>query len=138
MKKNILFYFAGILTGIALTLLAAILFAKSNMENENGTTIEEYPGITIFDKPAGTLDSSRFEIFQVIKNSMALARCKEKQIGDNELFTGPIVLLIDENEHYYDDEKIDVPQGKQALHVGTFQYQTNRGIDKTVPVIRIM
>lgn len=138
MKKNILFYFAGILTGIILTILIAFLFAKSNMENENGTTIEEYPGITIFDKPAGTLDTSRFEVFQVIKESMALARCKERQIGDNELFTGPIVLLIDENKHYYDDEIIDVPQGKQAQHVGTFQYQTNRGIDKTVPVIRIM
>ena len=138
MKKNILFYFAGILTGIILTILIAFLFAKSNMENENGTTIEEYPGITIFDKPAGTLDTSRFEVFQVIKDNMALARCYKPETNALIIETGPIVLLIDENKHYYDDEMIDVPQSKQALHVGTFQYQTNIGIDKTVPVIRIM
>lgn len=135
MIKNIVLYFAGLLTGIVLTLLIAILFAKNSEQGEN-SSIEEYPGITIFDQPADTLEFSRFEVFQVLREGMALANCKEKQIGIID-FTGPVVLLIDENKYYYDDEIIDVPQGMQALHVGVYQYQTNQGVSKTVPVIII-
>ena len=49
------------------------------------------------------------------------------------------VFLCDTNRKGdYDDEIIDVPQGMRAMHVGVFQYQTNQGTDKTVPVIKIM
>lgn len=139
MIKNIVLYLAGLLTGIVLMLLLAALSARNsvqNNENEN-TSIEEYPGITIFDQPADTIQFSRFEVSQVLREGMALARCRERQLADIDLFTGPEVLLIDENKYYYDGEIVDVPQGMQALHVGVYQYQTNRGVTKTVPVIRI-
>uniref|UniRef100_UPI00307B125C hypothetical protein n=1 Tax=Alistipes shahii TaxID=328814 RepID=UPI00307B125C len=137
MKKNILLYFAGVLTGIVLTFLTVILFTKSNLQNNN-TPIEIYPGITIFDQPTDTLKFSQFEVFQVIKNNMALAHCYEPKTEALIIETGPIVLLIDDDKYYYDDEIIDVPQGMRAMHVGVFQYQTNQGTDKTVPVIKIM
>lgn len=135
MIKNIVLYFAGLLTGIVLTLLIAALSTKNSVQNEN-TSIEEYPGITIFDQPADTIQFSRFEVFQVLREGMALANCKEKHMEIID-FIGPVVLLIDENKYYYDDEIVDVPQGMQALHVGVYQYQTNQGVTKTVPVIRI-
>ena len=69
---------------------------------------------------------------------MALAHCYEPKTEALIIETGPIVLLIDDDKYYYDDEIIDVPQGMRAMHVGVFQYQTNQGTDKTVPVIRIM
>lgn len=137
MKKNILLYFAGVLTGIVLTLLTVILFAKSNLQNNN-TPIETYPGITIFDQPTDTWEFSRFRVFQVIKDNMALADCYGDTTIGAAVLTGPTVLLIDEDKYYYDDEIIDVPQGMRAMHVGVFQYQTNQGTDKTVPVIKIM
>ena len=102
MIKNFVLYFAGLLTGIVLTLLIAVLFARNSEQGEN-SSIKEYPGITIFDQPADTLEFSRFEVFQVLREGMALANCKEKQIGIID-FTGPVVLLIDENKYYYDDE----------------------------------
>ncbi|WP_290539628.1 hypothetical protein [Alistipes sp.] len=137
MKNKILLYFAGVLTGIALALLTTLLFAKNNLQN-NKTPIETYPGITIFDQPADTLKFSQFEVFQVIKNNMALAHCYEPKSEALIIETGPTVLLIDEDKYYYDDEIINVPQSMQALHVGVFQYQTNQGTNKTIPVIKIM
>ena len=112
---------------------------------KDNTSPETYPGITIFDESTDTLETTRFKVFQVIGKGMALAHCGEENKKYNDLsdnsdlhfFRGAIVLLIDNEKYYYDDEIINVQEGKQARHIGIFQYKTNSGETKTVPIVKI-
>ena len=118
--KNILIYIAGVLTGIVLTILMAVLLTSSNSVN---IPIEEQQGVTLFDEPGDSVDAKRFKVFQVIDTGMALAASEELalNIGDenlqplfdtllHSLFQGPVVLLInDEGKLYYDDQIVEVP-----------------------------
>ena len=138
--KNILIYIAGVLTGIVLTILMAVLLTSSNSVN---IPIEEQQGVTLFDEPGDSVDAKRFKVFQVIDTELAL------NIGDenlqplfdtllHSLFQGPVVLLInDEGKLYYDDQIVEVPQGRSARQVGVYQYSTESGY-KTVPIIKII
>ena len=146
--KNILIYIAGVLTGIVLTILMAVLLTSSNSVN---IPIEEQQGVTLFDEPGDSVDAKRFKVFQVIDTGMALAASEELalNIGDDNLqplfdtllhslFQGPVVLLInDEGKLYYDDQIVEVPQGRSARQVGVYQYSTESGY-KTVPIIKII
>jgi hypothetical protein len=70
-------------------------------------------------------------IFQTIKPNIALA-----EFGNYPDKT--IVLLINyEGKYYYDGEKIPVPANKCARQIGIYQYETNMGLQKTVPVVEI-
>ena len=49
-----------------------------------------------------------------------------------------MVLLINyDGKSYYDDQKIKIPANKCARQIGTYQYHTKMGIDKTVPAVVI-
>lgn len=85
-------------------------------------------GLTIFPQKGDCIISKgEIEIFQVIQPNMALAE------------TGKyphriIVLLINhDGKSYYDNQKITVPTKKCARQIGTYQYTTKMGIEKTVP-----
>ena len=129
MKKGLVF-FLGMITGCVLTIAALVYVAKVYNVDDN-------PGLELFEQPAGTINSSSFRVLQVLPNGNALANSENPDW--RESYTGPVVLLLaDENSHYYDEQTVKVPKGKSASQVGTYQYQTNGGMHKTVPVVQIM
>ena len=130
MKKGLVF-FLGMLTGCVLTIAALFYIAK--VYNSEG----EMPGLVLYEQPAGAIDSYSFAVLQVLPNGNALADSENPNW--RESYTGPVVLLLaDESSRYYDDQIVKVPKGMSARQVGTYQYKTNGGMHKTVPVVRIM
>ena len=74
---------------------------------------------------------------QTLEPNMALsiAKSQPNSIYDpNEI----LVLLLgdDTTSNYYDDLKINIPKGKCAKQIGTYQYEAKMGI-KTVPAVTI-
>ncbi len=130
MKRGFVF-FLGMITGCVLTIAALLYIAKVQNVGEDS-------GLTLYEQPAGTINSNSFEVLQVLPNGNALAH-SESEIFKDVSHTGPVVLLLsDESSHYYDEQIVKVPKGKSARQVGTYQYKTNGGIHKTVPVVGIM
>lgn len=130
MKKGLVF-FLGMITGCVLTVAALVYVAKVYSVDDN-------PGLELFEQPAGTIESYSFRIVQVLPNGNALA-FSESELFKDVAHTGPVVLLLsDKSSHYYDDQIVRVPKGKRAFQMGVYQYETNEGMHKTVPVVRIM
>lgn len=129
MKKGLIFFF-GLITGCVLTI--AVLFYVGKVNGASGDS-----GLTLYEQPVGTINSYSFEVLQVLPNGNALAYTEDPDRRDS--YTSPVVLLLaDESSHYYDEQIVKVPKGKSARQVGTYQYETNGGMHRTVPVVRIM
>ena len=129
MKKGLVF-FLGMITGCILTVAALFYIGKAYSASGDS-------GLTLYEQPAGVIDSYSFKVLQVYPNGNALAFTEDPDRRDS--YTSPAVLLLaDENIHYYDEQIVKVPKGKSARQVGTYQYETNGGMHRTVPVVRIM
>ena len=130
MKKGLIF-FLGLITGCVLT-IAAMLYV-ANVYNS-----DEKSGLELYEKTVGVIDSNSFTVLQVLSNGNALAN-SESTIYKDLSHTGPIVLLLaDENSHYYDEQIVRLPKGKRACQVGIFDYKTNGMGHKTVPAVRFL
>lgn len=128
MAKKIWIYVAGIVTGIALTFLFALIFAGGNER-----TIEN--GITMFDTPGECVSEKSFKVMQVLDTGDALAAELDDRFN---VAIGITVLFLSENgSSFYDDQIIQVPSGKCARQIGTFRYRTNGGLDSTIPIVEI-
>lgn len=131
MKKNIFIFIAGMITTILLEFIFLVFIGVSNELNGG------YPGLTIFEKEGACINAKQIKIFQTLEPNMALAHALTKPnaiYDENETL---VLIIGDENTHYYDDQKINIPSGKCAKQVGTYQYETKQNIQKTVPVIEI-
>ena len=70
--------------------------------------------MVLYEQPAGAIDSYSFEVRQVLPNGNALADAENPSW--RESYTGPTVLLLaDENSHYYDDQIVKAPKGEESL-----------------------
>lgn len=127
--KNVLIYLAGFISGVVFIFVLALFVSRTSADNK-------VEGLTVFEQPAEVISSSSFEVFQVVQNGNALARMGERNsYGTGYNYYGMVVLLLaDENTHYYDDQIVNVPKGKCAMQIGTYQYETKDGY-KTVPVV---
>ncbi len=126
--KNILIFLAG---------MAAMFVIMITMVPTPGDGL---PGLTLFKDQTQekVIDAKQIEIFQVIEPNKALADVTNKpyEIYDPDKI---LVLIIgDEKTTYYDDEKIDIPEGKCLKQIGIFQYESKSGTQKTVPVVSIV
>jgi len=141
MKKFLL----GFLCGIAATFLALYLISRSNKGSETGsgagsdtenvTGVARLKGVTLLDEPKEFTASKKFKVMQVIEDG-ALAISTEN-ISGLELFRGPVVYLLSDGANmYYDDQIVQVPSGQKAMQIGTYQYMSGGGTQKTVPVIQ--
>jgi len=122
--KQVLIFIGGFIAGILATLLFAFLVNNSNQPNDG------LVGLTVFPVKGECITTKkRVEIFQVMKPNMALA-----ETGDYP--DRIMILLINyDNKSYYDDQKIAIPANKCARQIGTYQYTTKTGMDKTVPAV---
>ena len=90
-------------------------------------------GITLFPKKkeGDVLAKGELRIFQVLKPNIALVK---SGIFPNEM----LMLLIGEDDDlYYDNQKINIPNEKVAKQVGIYQYNTKSGELKTIPAVKI-
>lgn len=133
--KKIWVYLLGVLTGIVITVIVlAVIGVAMNAKNDPGTRMTN--GMSFFDAPGDIVEPSSVKVFQALGDGAALAECK----GDgNYIYTGPNVLLYNEDgQPYYDEQVINVPQGKCFRQVGIYRYPTKGGTDKTVPIVMIL
>lgn len=121
--KKWLIYVLGIITGIILTFAFALCVA--NISDNSETT-----GLEMFEEPGEQMDYSQFKVLQVLESGCALA------LTDRYLDT--VVLIIpDETQQFYDDQKIVLGTNQCAQRVGTYRYTAKNGIGKTVPAVII-
>jgi hypothetical protein len=143
MKKWVV-YLLGVLTGILITVVFALLLSAMHNNNSNAeeigdveTKMEEDNGVKYFKEPGDILEGNSFRVFQVLAEDAALVRGKKR--GNSDLFLGTVCLIVnDEGKYYYDDEIINVPKDKVARQVGIYHYSNREEMMKTVPIIMIM
>lgn len=121
--KKWLIYVLGIITGIILTFAFAFCI---NLSNYSGII-----GLEMFEDPGDYMEYSQFEVFQVVTSGCALAHADGS-------FGTTVFIIPDEKQQFYDDQKIVLKDDQCAQRVGTYKYSTKRGIEKTVPAIRII
>jgi hypothetical protein len=145
--KQFLIFIGGFVAGILMTILVGYLIVMTDKPIDDGLL-----GLTIFPEKGDCLKttskskSSEIDILQVIEPNMALGNLKyytdKKLYGgeiyrdydiENEVF---VLLINNDGKTFYDDQKIDV-SNKCVRQTGTYQYDTNIGIGKTVPSVVI-
>lgn len=144
MKKWMIFV-AGIVVGFVLAFLIDVISNKNpsgsqievvEPEVEPEQESEDNEDIYYFEKPGDIIEGKSFKVFQVLEDHAALVNGESRY---SDAYTGPVYLLVnDEEKYYYDDEVVKIPQGKVLRQVGIFKYLTNRDILKTVPIVKIM
>jgi len=96
---------------------------------------EKLTGITLFSKKKDgetiVKEKENLKVFQVLKPNAALVKAGS---FSNEIL---MLLLGDDDDLYYDDQKINIPEGKSAKQVGVYQYTTKSGQLKTIPAVKI-
>lgn len=122
--KTWIFYLLGVISGIILTF--AFSFCV-NMSKRSGIV-----GLEMFEEPGDYMEYSQFEVFQVIDDGYALAYARDSDDA--------AIVLIEPNEQqqFYDDQKIVLGDYQCAQHVGTYKYRSGIGMKRTVPVVRIV
>ena len=122
--KNFIVFILGLISGVILTIGLIMILAIGTNESDKGMTLLEQPG--------ECMSTNSFSVTQVIDENAALAR-------EIDLFSDLLVLLVnDEGILYYDNQIISIPEGKCARQVGVYKYTTHSGIEKTVPIVKIM
>lgn len=126
--KKFLIFLAGFISGAAFIVVISLAFANRNEDPMN------ISGLTMFEQPADVINTPSFEVMQVISGGNALAH----SANERGYYSGILVLLLaDEETHYYDDQIIKVADTERAYQVGTYKYLTNNGDYKTVPAVMI-
>jgi len=141
--KQIIIFAAGLITGCALTFLVLMYSRSSAPEKEKAEeTVTEVDVSNegtdkygnyhkFFDEPADVIESQSFEVLQALSGGAALVRADD--------YLGVKCLLMnDEGKDYYDDQIVKVPAGKVARQIGIYRYKNYMGLEKTVPIVKIM
>lgn len=121
--KKWLVYVLGVITGVVLTFALALCV---NLSKNSGIV-----GLELFDEPGEFMECSQLEVFQVVEGGCALA-------NPNGSVTETVFIMPEEKQHFYDGQNIVIKKDQRVQRVGTFQYNTKRGIEKTVPAVRII
>lgn len=121
--KKWLIYVLGVITGIVLT--CAFSFCV-NLSNNSGII-----GLEMFEEPGEYMEYTNFEVFQVLDSGCALANA-------DDIFDVTVFIIPDDKQQFYDNQKIVLKNDQCAQRVGTYRYTTKKGIEKTVPAVKII
>lgn len=133
--SKIVSYILGIVTGVIIS--AGVLFVYSKTLHHTTETEQESDGISMFEGRGQAMSESSFKIFQTIDDKHALA----SGITDENYgwYMGITVMILgDENDHFYDDQIIKRSSGKKFYQVGTYKYTTRTQECKTVPIVALL
>lgn len=122
MKKWVA-YVLGVITGMILTVVLAYCV---NLSNNAGVI-----GLELFDEPGECMEYSQFEVFQVVGSGCALANADDS-------FGSVVLIMPNENQRFYDGQKIVLKSDECAQRIGTYKYGTRMDIERTVPAVRII
>lgn len=140
MKKWMIFV-SGVVSGILVTFLFAVLYTSSrsdttNMLPQDETEKAENKDIEIFDETGEVIEEPSVKVFQVLAKDAALVNGYNKEIDD---YLGMVYLLVNKDgQYYYDDQIVKTSKEKVFKQVGIYRYQTKNDFVKTVPVIELM
>lgn len=124
--SKFLIFIGGLVTGVLGTILFAYVVTLKNKPNDG------LVGLKIFPKKGECIASKgKLEVLQVIAPNAALT---ETGVYPDRIM---ILLISYDGDNYYDDQKIAIPNKKCARQIGTYQYSTKIGYDKTVPAVVI-
>lgn len=118
-------YVLGIITGIIITLVFAFCINLSNNSKNSG--------LELFDTPGEYMDYTQLRVFQVGQSGSALAYA-----GTEDSYDEIALIIPNEEQRFYDDQKIVLKNDQCFQRVGTFKYRNNMGIESTVPAVRII
>lgn len=120
------------LAGMATMFILVVVFGTTT----NSTGYNGHRGLTLFEKDGQSIVAKQVKVMQVIEPNMALSH--STNIPDATYDPDKILVLLvgDKNTSYYDDQKINIPEGKSLKHVGMYQYESKSG-RKTVPAVEI-
>lgn len=92
-------------------------------------------GITLFEKPGECVSRKNFEVQSVLDSGDAIALEIRDNIG-GYIYTSDLEVLIlaEENNHFYNNQVVKAPKGKCAIQVGNYKYQ-RYGNTKVIPVV---
>lgn len=121
--KKWLIYVLGVITGIVLTFAFAFCV---NLSNNSGII-----GLEMFEEPGEDMEYTQFEVFQVLDSGCALANA-------DDTFDVTVFIIPDDKQQFYDNQKIVLKNDQCAQRVGTYRYSTKKGIEKTVPAVKII
>lgn len=121
--KKWLVYVLGVITGIVLTFAFAFCV---NLSNNSGII-----GLEMFEEPGEDMEYTQFEVFQVLDSGCALANA-------DDTFDVTVFIIPDDKQQFYDNQKIVLKNDQCAQRVGTYRYSTKKGIEKTVPAVKII
>lgn len=128
--NKVLVYFLGIFTGFVLTFMLLFAFAKISSSLTKGR-------VNYFtESKIQKMNVQSFQVFQVLPDGNALATCLSN--AEYSLYMGPVVLLLSDVEmHFYDEQTVSAPKGKKYMQVGTYRYEANNEMVKTVPAVAL-
>lgn len=133
------FFCGGLVTGVVLTILFAVVINSLSIGKEDNGGTQESVGessmkddIKLFDEPGDIIEENSLKVFQVLTDHAALVRNINSYVGTVYLITNK------DNEYYYDTQEIDIPKNKVIRQIGIYRYPTQNDIIKTVPIIMIM
>ncbi len=134
MRRNTIVTFVfGIVVGVLLSLTAVYVMMPRNLD-KGVEDITSIPGLTLLkETDKGTIfNTKKLTVLQTLKKNVALV-----EIGD--ILDGGIMALYigDVDVQLYDDQKINIPDGKRVAQIGVYSYKANSGMQKTVPAISI-
>ena len=79
------------------------------------------------------------EVFQVLDNYILGHVCREKYEYSGNCSDSIVVYMKkDKDTVYYDDQKIQVPNGKCITYSKSYTYETKSKDTKTVPVVKFV
>lgn len=131
---KILTFLAGFVSGIVSILVAILVVSSSSKDS-----VERMPGLTFFEQPGECLSTRSFEVLQALDQGAALAQEIKSVSRFGNITSDLLVLLVnEEGAYYYDNQVVDIPQGKCMRQVGVYRYTTKSEMEKTVPVVKLM
>ena len=145
--QKLIYFVIGCIVGCLATL--AVVFVNASEEILEATpseTIEEtfeqrlsrIDGVTLLTESSYTkikTTSNKIKVFQSLNSGLALANI---QTGRYEYEVLPVLLVDRDVQPFYDDQEIVIPKGGYIKQIGTYKYQTNLKIFKTVPIVEII
>lgn len=122
--KKVLIFIGGFVIGILATLLFAYVYISNANENN---------GIVMFDKPGKIITENQLKVIQVLDQGVALAN----EYNGEYSIGGLTVLLIMEDEYFYDDQIIELNSNQCFKQNGVYTYMNKIGNEMTVPIVSL-
>lgn len=94
-------------------------------------------GITMFDKPGECVSRKNFKVKEVLQSGDAIAKeIRDASFGYVHTSDLEVLMLAKDGDTFYDNQIIQVPNGKCARQIGTYRYQ-QYGDTKVIPIVDI-